>query len=271
MRIDSHQHFWKYDVKDYPWIDDSMQMLRRDFLPADLKPEIDRVGIDGTIAVQACHTVAETDWLLELAARNAFIRGVVGWAALADAGVGAVLERLADNPKLKSIRHVIQAEPDDDFILGGRFNAGIGLLSQHGLAYDILIYERHLPQTIRFVDLHPNQIFILDHIAKPRIKDHALSPWRENITELARRENVYCKLSGMATEADHRAWTPQQLEPYIDTVLEVFGPRRMMFGSDWPVCLLATSYAGWFDLVKKLSESEQERIMGGTAIQVYRL
>jgi len=253
--IDSHRHFWRYSPEEYPWIDDSMAMLRRDFLPAATE------GV-GVVAVQACHTVAETEWLLRLADENPFILGVVGWTPLAQ------LDRLPDHPKLKGIRHVIQDEPDDDFILRDDFNAGIDRLR---IPYDILIYERHLPQTIRFVDRHPNQIFVLDHIAKPRIKDHSLSPWRENITELAKRENVYCKVSGMVTEADHRTWTPQDLQPYFDTVLTAFGPQRLMFGSDWPVCLVATSYQKWFDLVLKLSGSEQDRIMGGTAIEAYKL
>jgi L-fuconolactonase len=275
MRIDSHHHFWKYDPKEYAWIDDSKRALRRDFLPADLKKEIDPAGIDGVVSVQARQTIEETNWLLGLAAAHAFIRGVVGWAPLSDPKIAGILEPLATKPKLKAIRHVIQDEPDNDFILRDHFSAGIRVLRQYHLVYDILIFERHLPQTIRFVDRHPNQIFVLNHIAKPRIKDHALSAWCENITELAKRENVYCKISGMATEADYQIWTPQDLQPYFDTVLAAFGPRRLMFGSDWPVCLLATSYSRWFKLVSaqiaKLSQPERDRILGGTAVQAYRL
>jgi L-fuconolactonase len=275
MRIDSHHHFWKYDPKEYAWIDDSKGAIRRDFLPADLKKEIDPAGIDGVVSVQARQTIEETNWLLGLAAAHAFIRGVVGWAPLSDPKIAGILELLASKPKLKAIRHVIQDEPDNDFILRDHFSAGIRVLRQYHLVYDILIFERHLPQTIRFVDRHPNQIFVLNHIAKPRIKDHALSAWRENITELAKRENVYCKISGMATEADYQTWTPQDLQPYFDTVLAAFGPRRLMFGSDWPVCLLATSYSRWFKLVSaqiaKLSQPERDRILGGTAVEAYRL
>ena len=275
MKVDSHHHFWKYDPQQYGWMDDSMKAIRRDFLPRDLKSEIDAVGIDAVVSVQARQTVVETTWLLGLAAANRFIRGVVGWAPLINRKVADVLEPLAGNPKLKSVRHVLQDEPDDNYILRDDFNAGINVLSHFHLVYDILIFERHLPQTIRFVDLHPNQIFVLDHIAKPRIKDHVVSPWRENMIQLAKRENVYCKLSGMVTEANHQHWTPQDLDAYLDTALEAFGPRRLMFGSDWPVCLLATSYSAWFNLVSKkiaqLSASERDRILGGTAVEAYKL
>jgi L-fuconolactonase len=275
MRIDSHHHFWKYDPKEYAWIDDSKRVIRRDFLPTDLKQQIDQVGIEGVVSVQARQTIEETNWLLGFAATYPFIRGVVGWAPVSDPKIANILEPLAAKPKLKAIRHVIQDEPDNNFILRDDFNAGMQVLQHYGLVYDILIFERHLPQAIRFVDRHPNQVFVLDHIAKPRIKDHVLSPWQENIKELARRENVYCKISGMATEADYHNWSPQDLQPYFDTVLAAFGPRRLMFGSDWPVCLVATSYSRWFKLVSahiaKLSRPEQDRILGGTAVEVYKL
>ncbi|MDQ6758660.1 MAG: amidohydrolase family protein [Acidobacteriota bacterium] len=275
MRIDSHHHFWKYQREEYGWLDESMKAIRRDFLPAQLKSEIEAARIDGVVSVQVRQTVEETTWLLELAGANPFIRGVVGWAPLLDRKVADVLEPLAGNPKLRSLRHIIQGEPDDNFILRGDFNVGITVLSHFNLAYDILIYERHLPQTIRFVDLHPNQTFILDHIAKPRIKDREISPWHENITELAKRGNVYCKLSGMVTEADHQHWTPSDLDPYFDTAIEAFGSERLMFGSDWPVCLVATSYSAWFNLVAKkiarLSSHERARILGDTALEAYGL
>lgn len=275
MKIDSHHHFWKYQTQEYGWLDESMKAIRRDFLPAQLKSEIEAAGIDGVVSVQVRQTVEETTWLLELARVNPFIRGVVGWAPLVDRKVADVLEPLAGNRKLRSLRHIIQGEPDDNFILRGDFNVGITALSHFNLAYDILIYERHLPQTIRFVDLHPSQTFVLDHIAKPKIKDQEISPWRENFVELAKRANVYCKLSGMVTEADHQHWTPQDLDPYFDTALEAFGPQRLMFGSDWPVCLLATSYSAWCNLVAKkiarLSSRERARILGGTAVEAYGL
>ena len=185
------------------------------------------------------------------------------------------LARLAANPKLKAIRHVLQGEPDDQYMLRPDFNAGIKALRQFNLVYDILIFERHLPQTLKFVDRHPDQVFVLDHVAKPRIRDNVLQPWKDLITDLARRPNVYCKLSGMVTEADWKTWTPQQLRPYAETVLEAFTPRRVMFGSDWPVCLVATTYGRWTETVAgfiaALSPSEQDRIWSGTAVEAYKL
>lgn len=274
MRIDSHQHFWKYDPVQYAWIDDGMKTIRRDFLPEHLAEEIARAGIHGTIAVQA-GTAAETEWLLALAQDWDFIRGVVGWVPLTDPHVSDSLDRLAANRKLCGVRHLLQDEPDPNYMLRQDFNAGIRALRPLGLAYDILIYERHLPQTIEFVDQHPNQIFVLDHIAKPKIKAGEISPWRANIRELARRQNVYCKISGMITEADWNSWMPEQLQPYLDVVLKSFGANRLMFGSDWPVCLLAGTYGKWTMLVERaldaLSIPEQERIWSHTAIEAYRL
>ncbi|MEI8386997.1 MAG: amidohydrolase family protein [Verrucomicrobiota bacterium] len=275
MKIDSHHHFWRYDPVEYGWIDEAMRVIRRDFLPEDLRAEIARAGIEGVVSVQASQSLAETQWLLELADRNDFIKGVVGWVELSSSQVGEDLERFAANPKFKSVRHVIQGEPDDSFILRGDFNRGIRELNKFSLAYDILILERHLPQTIRFVDAHPDQVFVLDHIAKPRIRDSAFEPWNTNIRELARRPNVYCKVSGVVTEADYATWTAALLKPYFDTVLEAFGPGRLMFGSDWPVCLVACDYARWHQLVSEwvagLAPQEQSRILGGTAVEVYKL
>jgi L-fuconolactonase len=252
-----------------------MAVLRRDFLPADLQAEIRDAGVGGVISVQARQSIEETEWLLDLAARHEFIRGVVGWAPLTDPRVEGALGPLSARPKLRAVRHILQSEPDENYVLREDFNAGIGVLERFGLSYDILIFERHLPQTIRLVDRHPNQVFVLDHIAKPRIREQALSPWRENLSELARRENVYCKLSGLVTEAHYQNWTEESLQPYIDTVLEAFGPRRVMFGSDWPVCLLAASYAQWLGIVSKaiagLSAAERARILGETAIEAYKL
>jgi L-fuconolactonase len=232
-------------------------------------------GINESVAVQARQTVEETRWLLELAGQNDFMKGVVGWVPLADPKVGAVLDEFAANPKLRGVRHVLQDEPDENHILREDFNRGIRELARHNLTYDILIFERHLPQTIRFVDQHPKQIFVVDHLAKPRVKYKAISPWREHMQELAKRDNVYCKISGLATEADHKNWTEAQLDPYIDAVLSAFGPRRVMFGSDWPVCLLAVSYGRWVDIAgratAKLSTHEQQRFWSGTAVEAYGL
>jgi L-fuconolactonase len=225
--------------------------------------------------VQARQSVQETEWLLDLAEEHAFLKGVVGWVPLASPDVRTTLESLLERPKLKGVRHVIQDEPDDHFILRNDFNAGVSALVDFGLVYDILIFERHLPQTIEFVDQHPNQRFVLDHLAKPRAKEKTFEPWRNNLHRLAQRENVYCKLSGLVTEADWESWTYEQLCVYLDIALEAFGPRRLMFGSDWPVCLLAATYSKWYEVVSRfcseLSADEQNRVRGGTAIEVYRL
>lgn len=275
IKLDAHHHLWKFDPKEYGWIDENMQALRRDFLPADLHAVMTAAGISGSVAVQARQTVEETRWLLDLAGQNDFMKGVVGWVPLADPKVGAVIDEFAANPKLRGVRHVLQDEPDENHILREDFNRGIRELARHRLTYDILIFERHLPQTIRFVDQYPKQVFVVDHLAKPRVKYKAISPWREHMQELAKRDNVYCKVSGLATEADHKKWTEEQLEPYIDTVLSAFGPRRVMFGSDWPVSLLALSYGRWVDIAgratAKLSTAEQQRFWSETAVEAYGL
>lgn len=275
MRIDAHHHFWKYNPAEYGWISEAMSILRRDFLPADLKSEISKSQIEGVISVQARQSLVETEWLLDLADQNDFIRGVVGWVPLISSTVRSNLERFSNRPKLKAVRHVLQDEPDDDYILREDFNRGMALLKDFDLRYDILIFQRHLPQTIQLVDRHPDQIFILDHIAKPRIKSGELFPWRESLRELAGRPNVYCKISGMVTEADWKHWTPGQLRPYLDVALDAFGPARLMFGTDWPVCLVASTYERWRRFVAEcigtLSPAEQDRIMGLTAVEAYGL
>ena len=227
------------------------------------------------MTVQARQSEEETEWLLDQARQNDFIKGIVGWLPLAAPQLDASLEKYAGENMLKGIRHVIQGEPDPDFILRADFNRGIEQLKKQNLVYDILVLESQLPNTIKFVDLHPDQIFVLDHIAKPLIGRNELSPWRERILELARRENVHCKLSGMVTEADFQDWTDTQLHPYFEVVLEAFGPERLLFGSDWPVCLVATTYLDWVNLVRReitaLSQFEQNQIMGGNAERIYKL
>ena len=274
-KIDAHHHFWRYTPDEYDWIDDSMSSLRRDFLPDDLLRQIQASGINGVISVQARQTVDETRWLLDLASAHDFIQGVVGWIPLTDPNLRNVLNSLRQNVKLKGVRHVLQGEPDERYILRDDFNRGIDLLKEWELVYDILVYERHLPHVIEFVQRHPEQVFVVDHIAKPRIREGVLSPWREHITRLAEFPNVYCKLSGMVTEANHQAWKEQDLQPYFDEVLNAFSPYRLLFGSDWPVCLAATSYQSWLSMVQKqiatLTESEQSAVLGGVAAQVYRL
>jgi L-fuconolactonase len=274
-RIDAHHHFWKYSAEEYGWISEEMQLLRRDFAPGDLLKHLTVAAVEGAITVQARQTLEETRWLLQLASEHSFLRGVVGWAPFADADFPRHLEKLAAHPKLKGLRHVLQDEPQEDFMLGEDFNRGISAMQGTGLVYDILIYERHLPIAVKFVDRHPNQIFVLDHLAKPLIRKREISLWREHLKELALRPNVRCKLSGLTTEADWNKWTIDDLRPYFDVALESFGSDRLLAGSDWPVCLLATSYSHWWqtlgELVSSLSVSERRKIMGENAVRIYDL
>jgi L-fuconolactonase len=273
--IDAHHHFWRFNVEEYGWMGEPMQAIQRDFLPEDLKREIKAAGVDGVVTVQARQKTEETRWLLELAGQHDFLRGVVGWVPLIDAKIRNVLEAFADYPKLRGVRHVLHDEADERYMLREDFNRGIAALQSFGLAYDILIFERHLPHTIAFVDQHPKQVFVLDHVAKPRIKENLLEPWAKNMRELARRPNVFCKISAMVTEADWAKWTEPQLRPYFTTVLEAFGPARLMLGTDWPVCLVACGYKQWVNTVhgwvKELSATEQAQILGETAAKAYRL
>jgi L-fuconolactonase len=275
MIIDSHQHFWIYDPVVYEWIDDDMKRIRVDFLPSALKEVITSTGVDGVITVQARQSIEETDWILQHASENAFIKGVVGWVPLIDKYVEDYIEKYKDNQKLKGLRHVLQGESDPEYLLRDDFNMGISLMKKYDLVYDILIFERQLPLTIKFVDTHPYQAFVLDHIAKPKIKDNIITPWKYNIFELAKRDNVFCKISGMVTEADYSNWTVEQLYPYFETILEAFGPERLLFGSDWPVCTVACQYQQWFDIVKyfisRLNTGEQQGILGLNATRIYNL
>jgi L-fuconolactonase len=274
-RIDAHHHLWQYSHEQYPWMSENMGTLRQDYLVDDLRDVLQYSGIDCAVAVQARQTLEETEWLLDLADRSPFMRGVIGWVPLVDDHVRDHVEKLFDRKKLVAVRHVLHDEADDFYMLRKDFDLGVGVLKEFDLSYDILIFERHLPQTINFVDRHPRQTFVLDHIAKPRIKDGLLSPWRENMFELAKRRNVYCKLSGMVTEADWKTWTEADLQPYFDIAVEAFGPERLMFGSDWPVVLVACAYKRWVDtvqrLVSSLSMNEQASIFGGSAKEAYHL
>jgi L-fuconolactonase len=275
MHIDAHQHFWMYSPAEYEWIDDSMTALRRNFLPHDLDPELENAGFGGSIAVQTRQTLEETRWLLELAASSLSIQGVVGWVDLRSPTVRSELKVLARNPKLVGIRHVVQSEPDDRFLLQPDFMRGISVLEEFGLAYDILIYSRHLPVAAEFVNRFPRQRFVLDHLAKPPIKSGNFDSWARGISEFAAFPNVFCKLSGLVTEADWQHWTAEQIVPFLDVAFESFGPDRLMIGSDWPVCLLAASYKRAIDVVKsyliqKNSEC-QDRVLGGNALRFYQL
>jgi L-fuconolactonase len=278
-RIDAHHHLWRYTPEEYGWIDEPMAALRRDFGPEDLKREMAAAGIAGAVAVQARQTMEETRWLLDVAEKNDFIRGVVGWAPIAGEEFPGCMEEFDGREKLKGLRHVIQGEKDENYILRADFNSGIAALQGSGLVYDILIFERHLGQTIDFVDEHPKQVFVVDHIAKPLIATGALEPWAAHIRDLARRQNVFCKLSGMVTEADWvgrpEGFADAGLRPYLDVAVEAFGPERLMAGSDWPVCLVGTSYGAWFGMLEEyflgFSEAEREAVFGETASYVYGL
>lgn len=275
MIIDAHHHFWEYDPVEYDWIDDEMSAIRRDFLPVNLQETILETPVEGVVSVQARQSIEETDWLLKLASENEFIKGIVGWLPLRQKNIKDLLEKYSGFSALKGVRHVVQGEPDPEFLMGREFNRGIALLKDYGLTYDVLIFAHQLPAAIRFVKQHPEQLFVLDHIAKPEIRQDKIVAWRKDLKELAQCENVFCKVSGMVTEADYRTWTEEQLQPYLETVLDAFGPGRLLFGSDWPVCLVATAYSKWFDLVSRffstLSHDEQELIFGRNAQYVYHL
>jgi L-fuconolactonase len=272
MRLDAHQHFWSYDAAQYPWIPPGSP-LHRSWLPDDLAVLQKPLGFDGSIAVQARQIVGESDWLLGLADKHANVKGVVGWVDLRSDRVEADLARLAAHPKFVGVRHVVQEEPDDDFMLGKDFQRGISKLQAHGLTYDILIYPKQLEAAIRLAENFPDQPFVLDHIAKPRIKDGTIEPWKSQVRRLAKSPNVHCKVSGMLTEADHKNWHAEQFRPYLDAVFEAFGPSRLMYGSDWPVCLFAGNYEQAFrlvdDYVRHLTESERAGLFGGNCERFY--
>ncbi|MBJ6368394.1 amidohydrolase family protein [Snuella sedimenti] len=273
MIIDSHQHFWIYDPKRHDWIGDPI--IQKDFTPEDLKKIYKENSVDGCVAVQADQTLGETDFLLDLASKNEFIKGVVGWIDLRTKNIDDTLQQYKDHKKLKGFRHIVQGEPDPNFLLRPEFTRGISKLETYDLCYDILVFPHQLGAVLEFVKQFPNQKFVIDHIAKPYIKDGFYDGWAILIKEIAKQENVFCKLSGMITEADFNTWTPTQITPYMELVLEAFGTSRLMYGSDWPVCLLAGSYSKVKDLVvnfvASLSDEEQQAIMGNNAIRFYNL
>ncbi|MBN1221193.1 MAG: amidohydrolase family protein [Anaerolineae bacterium] len=275
MKIDAHQHFWRYTPAEYGWIGSNMEILKNDHLPANLALLTRTVDIEGTVAVQARQTLTETEWLLDLADHYALIKGVVGWVDLCGPDLREQLERFVDHPKFCGVRHLVQDEPDDRFMLREDFIRGISLLAEFDLTYDILIFPRQLSAACELVAIFPNQPFVLDHIAKPFIKDGLIEPWSANIRQLATFPNVFCKVSGMVTEAHWRQWKPADFQPYLQIVFEAFGPQRIMFGSDWPVCLLAATYTKVVkivaDYVWQLSKTEQAMVWGETARKFYGL
>jgi len=275
MRIDAHQHFWIYNPQEYEWIDDSMGVIRRNFLPQDLEPELQHNDVQGSVAVQARQTLEETRWLLELAERSAEILGVVGWVDLCSANLRSQLEGFAKYPKLVGVRHIVQSEPDERFLLRDDFLRGISLLEEFDLAYDILIYTKHLPVAAEFVERFPKHRFVLDHLAKPPIKSGEIEPWASGVRRLAGFPTVFCKLSGLVTEAHWQRWKPEEIRPYLDVAFEAFGTERLMIGSDWPVCLVAGSYRRTVDVVKNYLQDfpahVRDAVLGENARRFWRL
>ena len=276
MRIDSHQHFWRYSPAEYGWMDDRMTRIQRDFLPQDLAPLLAACGLDGAVAVQARSSLEETRFLLELAREHDCVKGVVGWADLCALDLDAVLDELCQEPLLRGLRHVVQDEPDDDFLRREDFQAGVRKLAARGLVYDILIYPRQLDAAVAFAAALPDQPFVLDHLAKPDIAGARTDNWRGGFRGLAAMDHVLCKVSGMVTEAKWNAWQPDDFRTYMDEALDAFGIDRLMFGSDWPVALLAADgYQDVYQLVadwaQQLSEDEQAKLFGGNAARFYGL
>jgi L-fuconolactonase len=273
-KVDSHQHFWNFDPIRDNWITEEMGVIRHDFLPHDLKPLLDANGINSCVAVQADQSEVETDFLLRLAAENDFIKGVVGWVDLCAENIHERLDYYSQFPLLKGFRHILQLEPVE-FILKPEFQRGVAALKSYGFTYDILIYPKHLPVTPDLIRGNDEQLFVIDHLAKPDMKNGIFAGWDSYIKELAAHENVYCKLSGMVTEADHNHWKKEDIYPFMDKVFEYFGPERLMFGTDWPVCLLAANYSTVCGLVKEyinqLSIAEQELVWGKNATLFYNL
>lgn len=273
LRIDAHHHLWHYDPREYGWITDEMAHIRRSFLPADLCDALHSSQVDAAIAVQARQSLEETEWLLDCANKTPEIAAVVGWLPLDADNLSGLLDQFA-MPSLAGLRHIVQAEPDG-FLDAPTFNRGIAQLAPRGLTYDVLIYEHQLPEATRFLDRHPHQPFVLDHAAKPRIAAGELEPWAANIRKLAERPNICCKLSGLVTEANWSAWSLETLRPYLDICVEAFGADRLLAGSDWPVCLLATSYSQWWQTLDQyfsaFSESEKQKIFGANAAAFYHL
>jgi L-fuconolactonase len=275
MRVDSHHHLWRFAPDEYTWIADDMAVLRRDYGIHDLEAVVRPAGIDGTIVVQARQSLVENDDLLAAAARCPTIAAVVGWVDLRAPHVADTLAGYAARPRFRGVRHIVQAEPDG-FLDDEHFNRGIARLKTFDLVYDLLIVARQLPEALRFVDRHPDQPFVLDHLAKPTIRAAAFdTEWEASIRALARRSHVTCKVSGLVTEVRDVTWTVDVLRPYVDVVLDAFGPDRIMAGSDWPVCLLRSGYAEWQDALHRLfaplSPGEQAAVYGGTAARVYGL
>jgi L-fuconolactonase len=275
MKIDAHQHFWMYNEKEYGWINKDMAVLKQDFLPEDLEVLLQSIGFDGTVAIQARQNLEETKWLLELAQKHDFIKGVVGWVDLCSPDVIDQLKSFAEYPSLKGIRHIIHDEADDQFMLREDFQRGIKALQDFQLTYDLLLFPKHIPFAIELINKFPNQPFVLDHIGKPDIKNQRFSQWKEDLFELASYKNVYVKVSGMVTEADWQTWRKEDFKPYLDIVFQAFGPNRIMIGSDWPVCTVSHRYETVMeivlDYVKQLAPEYENQILGENCARFYSI
>jgi L-fuconolactonase len=274
-RIDSHQHFWNYNPAEHVWMSDVMQVLKKDFSPLDLEPLLKEIGFDGCIAVQARQSLEETNWLLKLASENDFIKGVVGWVDLRSPDIYKQLSAYSNEKKLVGVRHVVHDEPDDNFMLLPAFQNGIAALKDFNLTYDLLLFPKHIPVALQLVEKFPEQSFVVDHIAKPFISKKQFSPWKEDLKELAKHPNVYCKLSGMVTEANWNDWKEDNFIPYLDIVTEAFGTNRIMIGSDWPVCTLSGNYSATMNIVinyaNQFSKEISDGILGGNCFDFYKI
>ena len=275
MQIDAHQHFWKFDPVRDSWITNEMIAIRKDFFPGDLLPVLQKNNFDGSVVVQSDQSEKENEFHLANAAQNDFIRGVVGWIDLQADNAEERLSFYSSFKKMKGFRHVLQAEKDRAFMMRPAFMNGIGKLEKFNFTYDILIFADQLKYIPGFVAAFPNQKFVIDHIAKPGIKNRRIEEWKKGVIEGAKYENVYCKISGMVTEASWNDWKKGDFDPYLDTVIEAFGPHRIIYGSDWPVCLVAASYEEVLGIVQEyfssFSETEQELFFGGNAVRFYNL
>lgn len=275
IRIDSHQHFWKYDPSLHTWMTGEMDVLKKDFGPEDLAPLLEECSLHESVAIQASQMEAENIFLLDAAEKHPIVKGIVGWVDLQSKKVAERLFHYSTKKKIKGFRHVIHDEADINFMLRPAFLNGIKALQQFGFTYDILIYPFHLPNTVKLISQFPDQPFVIDHIAKPAICNHEIDIWKETMAPVAAFPNVYCKISGMVTEAIWRRWNQDDFLPYIDTVVDLFGTDRIMYGSDWPVCTLSATYSETYNIVQKyfsnFSNEVQDNFFGMTAQRFYGL
>ncbi len=274
-RIDAHQHFWQFNPVRDTWINGQMKLIQKDFLPDDLYPVLQENGFDGCVAVQASQSLVETEFLISLAKKHKFIKGVVGWIDLQADDIISTLSEYSQVEIVKGFRQILQSETQRDIMLQGNFKRGIAALQQYGFTYDLLILPDQLKFSKELVAAFPHEKFVIDHIAKPDIQCKDMVGWKKDIEQIAEYENVYCKISGMVTEADWKNWKTEDFQPYIDVVVNAFGTKRIMYGSDWPVCQVAASYEEMLGIVKTyfstFSKDEQQNFFGLNAIDFYNL